>query len=76
LNNERNRQRIPGCEGRIVSFRKLVEVALNQDGAESAETHDPRSGLNRACRGRSHAADILVHVRGLETVWGNEGVDV
>jgi hypothetical protein len=59
-----------------VSFWKLIEVAFNQNGAESAETHYSRSGLNRAGRCVSHASDVLVHMSGLQTVRRNESVDV
>src|SRR5260370_34467981 len=60
----------------MVSFRKLIEVALDQNGAESAETHDLRSSLDRAGRRRSNAGDVLVHIGGFQTVGRNEGVDV
>jgi hypothetical protein len=59
-----------------VSFRKLIEVALDQNGAESAETYYLRSCLDRAGRRRSNAGDVLVHVGGFQTVGRNEGVDV
>src|SRR5438046_2759063 len=60
----------------MVSFRKLIEVALDQNGAESAETHDLRSCLDRAGRRPSNAGDVLVHVGGFQTIGRNEGVDV
>ena len=59
-----------------LSLRKLIEVALDQNGAESAETHDLRSCLDRTGRRRSNPGDVLVHVRGFQTVGRNEGVDV
>ena len=76
LNDESNCQRIAGREDRIVSFRKLIEIALDQNGAESAETHDLRSCLDRAGRRPSNAGDVLVHVGGFQTVGRNERVDV
>ena len=59
-----------------MSFRKLIEVALDQNGAESAETHDLRSCLDRTSRCLSNAGDVLVHVGGFQSVGRNEGVDV
>ena len=59
-----------------MSFRKLIEVAFDQNGAESAETHNLRACLNRAGRRRSNAGDVFEHVGGFQTVGGNEGVDV
>src|SRR5712692_5994138 len=53
-----------------------MKVALDQNGAESAETHDFRSCLDRAGRRPSNPGDVVVHVRGFQTVGRNEGVDV
>ncbi|MBZ5603795.1 MAG: hypothetical protein LAO79_15960 [Acidobacteriia bacterium] len=57
-------------------MRKLIEVALDQNGAESAETHDLRSCLDRAGRRLSNTGDVFVHVGGFQAVGRNEGVDV
>src|SRR3984893_15651425 len=59
-----------------MSFRKLIEVALDQNGAESAETHDLRSGLDRVGGRRSNAGDVLVQVGGVQTRGRDKGVDV
>src|SRR5258708_5707467 len=50
FHDEANSQRIAGGEDRIVFFRKLVEVALDQNRTESAETHDPGPRFDRAGR--------------------------
>src|SRR5437763_6238272 len=76
LHDESNGQRIAGREHGIVFFRKLVEIAFDQNGAESAEAHDFGSGLDRAGRGRSDASEVLVHIGGFQTVGRNETVDV
>src|SRR6202030_2218314 len=61
---------------RIASFRKLIEVALDENGAESAETYDLRSCLDRTGRRLANAGDVLVHVGSFQTVGRNEGIDV
>jgi hypothetical protein len=76
LNDETNCQRITGRKDRILPIRQLLEVALDQDGAESAETHDLCSCPGGADRRPSNAGDVLVHVSGFQTVRRNEGVDV
>src|SRR5208282_4912744 len=77
-NDESNGQRIARREDRIFifSFRKLIEVALYQNGAESPETHDLRSRLDRASRRRSNPRDVLMHIGGFQAVGRNKGVDV
>jgi hypothetical protein len=55
---------------------KLIEVALDENGTESAETYDLRSCLDRAGRCLSNAGDVLVYVGRFEAVGGNEAVDV
>ena len=62
LNDESNRQRIAGGEHRIVPFGKLIEVALDQNGAESAQAHDLRSCLDRAGGRGANAGDVVVDV--------------
>ena len=46
-------------------FRKLIEIALDQNGAESAETHDLRSGFDRAGRRASNAGEVVAQVGGI-----------
>jgi hypothetical protein len=60
----------------MVPFGKLIEVAFDQNGTESAEAHDFRSGLDRAGCRFADASDAFVHVRGFEAVGWNEGVNV
>ena len=76
LNDESNGQSIARGEDGIVSFRKLIEIALDQNGAESAETHDLRSCLDRAGGRPSNPGNVLVHVGGFQTVGRNKGIDV
>src|SRR5439155_2282102 len=76
LNDESNGQCIAGRKDRTASFRKLIEVALDQNGAESAETHDLGSCLDGTGRRLSNAGDVLLHVGGFQSVGRNEGVDV
>src|SRR5712671_308359 len=76
LNDETNSQRIAGGEDRAVSFGKLIEVALDENGTESAETHDLCSGLNRAGRRCSNAGEVFARVACVQAVGRNEGVDV
>jgi hypothetical protein len=54
----------------------LIEVALDQNGTESAETHDPRSSLDRVGCRSTNPGDVLVRVGGAQTVGRNEGVDI
>src|SRR5262249_9188605 len=76
LNDETNRQSIACGEDRIACFRKLIEIAFDQNRAESAETYNLRSRLDRAGRCSSNPGDVLVHVGGFQPVGRNEGVDV
>jgi hypothetical protein len=59
-----------------VSFGELIEIAFDQNGAESAEAHDLCSCVDRAGSRRSNAGDVLVHMASFQTVGRNEGVDV
>src|SRR5439155_1365093 len=58
------------------SFWKLIEVALDQNGAESAEAHDLSACLDGAGRRASNASDVFMHVGGFQTVGRNERVNV
>jgi len=64
LNDEGDGQGVAGSEDRLVPLRKVIEIALYENGAESAEAYNLRSGLDRAGRGASNASDVLMHVRG------------
>src|SRR5207302_10311550 len=71
-----NWQSLAGRAARVLSRRKLIEVGLDQNGAESAEDHDLRSRMNRiGCR-PSNAREVLADAGGFQTVGRNERVDV
>src|SRR5207244_3218076 len=76
LNDERDGQRIAGGEDGVVSRWELIEVALDEDGAESAEADDPGSCLDCVRRGRPNPCQVLPHTGGIQTVGRNERVDV
>ncbi len=69
-------QRIACGEDGVVPFGKLIEVALDENGTESAETHDLRSCLDGVSRRPANAGDVVVHDGGFQTVGRNEGVNV
>src|SRR5262249_33846983 len=63
-------------EHRIACFRKLIEIAFNQDRTESAETYNLRPRLDRAGRCSADPGDVLVHVGRFQTIGRNKRVDV
>jgi len=59
-----------------VSFRKLIEITLDEDGTETTETYDLRSCFDGASRCPANASGIVAQVGVFETVGRNEGVDI
>jgi hypothetical protein len=59
-----------------VSFGKLIEVALDENGTKSSEAHDPGPCFDRAGRRRANASDVLAQEDVFKTVRRNEGVDI
>ncbi len=53
-----------------------MEVAFNQNGAESTQAHDPCSCVNRTGGGRTNPANVVVNVFAIQAIRRNEAVDV
>jgi hypothetical protein len=76
LDNETNRQSIACGEDRTLPLRELIEVALDEDGTEPAETCDPCARFDGAGRRPAYACSIISQMGICETVGRDEGVDI
>ena len=76
LDNETNGQGIAGGEDRTLPLRELIEVALDEDGTETAETYDLRARFDGAGRRPANACGVVAQIGVCETVGRDEGVDI
>ena len=76
LHDKGDGQRVARGEDCLALFGKMIGVAFDEDGAETAETDNPRSRLDGAGGGVANPSDVFLSVLGPKTVRGDEGIDV
>jgi hypothetical protein len=76
LDNETNGQGIASGEDCTLSFRELIEVALDEDGTKTSETGDLCARFDGAGRCPAYACSVIAQMGVGETIGRDEGVDV